>query len=86
MKSRGFMKTKKIIALIMTAVLSGSVLGGCQEPPDPLDRVHQVDKDSEEITIRELFEGSKEQLKYANYFSMDCECSGEYVTKDAKSQ
>ena len=68
------MKIRRIAALFAAVVMLGSVLAGCEqlEPVDPLDQVYTVG--SEEVTIRELFEGSEEVLGNASYLHVTGSC------------
>lgn len=68
------MKIKNIAAPFVALLILGSLLSGCApiESVDPLDEVYKNDR--EEITLRQLFEGSEEVLGNANYLHVTGSC------------
>ncbi len=68
------MKRMKTVTFFAVIIMLGSLLSGCApvESVDPLDEVYKNDR--EEITLRELFEGSEEVLGNANYLHVTGSC------------
>lgn len=72
---------KKITALLMAIVLFGSTLTGCEQV-DPLDVVYT--NEYEQITARQLLEGSDEVIRYAKYISLEGNTSSSTIAGTAE--
>jgi hypothetical protein len=70
------MKFKNTVSFILAAVLCVSALTGCGETYDPLDQVYTNDR--EQITARQLLEGSDEQIRYASYLRVTGDLTSDY--------